>query len=88
MAYCTEIYIYCCNYRIRRKTPRLANRSFQRLGVLMALHPFPLYYLYAPFFLLMGMTLLIVHLLLVFILSLHTTWVFNGRVALRTLPVD
>eukprot|EP00669_Euglena_mutabilis_P011079 TRINITY_DN574_c0_g1_i2.p1 TRINITY_DN574_c0_g1~~TRINITY_DN574_c0_g1_i2.p1 ORF type:complete len:782 (+),score=364.67 TRINITY_DN574_c0_g1_i2:3-2348(+) len=88
MAYCTEIYIYCCNYRIRRKTPRLANRSFQRLGVLMELHPFPLYYLYVPFFFLMGMTLLIVHLSLVFILSLHTTWVFNGRVALRTLPLD
>jgi hypothetical protein len=42
--------------------------------------------LYTPFFVLMGAVLMILHLLLVLIVSLHTAWLFNNRVAARLLP--
>ena len=86
VAFGTELWLFISHYRIRRATPRFMNRGFKRLGAVMAVSGSPIRIVYQIFFGFVGVSLLLVHMVLIFVQYFHTAWLFNRKVALRLLP--
>ena len=76
-----EALIYAHHYRVRCACPKLASRSFRRLGFLMRASKSPILPLYRLLFALVGLALFLQQLLLVALQYFHTGWMFNRHVA-------
>jgi hypothetical protein len=84
IAWGTEVAAYGYHWHMRRKLPRMINRSFGRLGFLMRLSRSPIRQLYQLMFIIIGLGLVAFQFVLVILQYLHTMWMFNRHVAQLT----